>query len=106
MNPGVSAAVCVQKPRQDTGTSAGETPPTRLSTRSSRLSSRGSGQLPRVVGTDTWAIAPEEITICRKPDGSEWLLGTGAYGRVYKGIWCMQAVAVKEVRCALKSEHM
>jgi len=86
----------------EAGTSGSELPTgtagTRASGRSSRLSSRGSGALPRVVATETWAIAPEEITICHHPDGSEWELGAGAYGRVFRGIWCMQAVAVKQAR--------
>ena len=75
--------------------------PERASTRSSRLSSRDSGGgLPRVLSTDTWAISPEEITVCRRPDGSEWELGSGAYGRVFRAMWCEQAVAVKKVRRA------
>ena len=53
-----------------------------------------------MLATDTWAIAPEEITICRRPDGSEWELGSGAYGRVFRCTWCEQAVAVKKVRGA------
>lgn len=53
-----------------------------------------------MLATDTWAIAPEEITICRRPDGSEWELGSGAYGRVFRCMWCEQAVAVKKARGA------
>jgi hypothetical protein len=91
----------------EAGTSGSELPTgtagTRASGRSSRLSSRGSGALPRVVATETWAIAPEEITICHRPDGSEWELGAGAYGRVFRGIWCMQAVAVKQARAPASS---
>ena len=29
-----------------------------------------------------WKIDPAELVILTKPDGSEWLLGTGASGRV------------------------
>lgn len=29
-----------------------------------------------------WKIEPAELTIATRPDGSEWLLGSGASGRV------------------------
>ena len=41
-------------------------------------------------------ISPEEIGILSRPDGSPWLLGTGAYGVVYKALRDgVQPVAVK-----------
>ncbi|KAK9789195.1 hypothetical protein WJX73_002262 [Symbiochloris irregularis] len=33
-----------------------------------------------------WIIAEDEITICLKEDGSEFLLGKGAFGKVYKAM--------------------
>ncbi len=28
-----------------------------------------------------WALRPQDITICKKGDGSDWLVGEGAYGK-------------------------
>ena len=43
-----------------------------------------------------WELDPADITILRRPDGGEWLLGTGASGRVYKAVMNgVQTVAVK-----------
>ena len=36
--------------------------------------------LPRI-GSD-WEIGPEDLTICTRPDGRQWLLGTGAFSTV------------------------
>ena len=33
-----------------------------------------------------WEIPWREIEILRYPDGSDWLLGEGRYGRVYKAL--------------------
>ncbi|KAK9786673.1 hypothetical protein WJX73_005253 [Symbiochloris irregularis] len=33
-----------------------------------------------------WLVEPEEITICKRPDGSNWELGSGAFGKVYKAL--------------------
>ena len=39
---------------------------------------------------------PEEIEICKRPDGTYWQLGTGAFGTCYKGLYHgTQLVAVK-----------
>jgi hypothetical protein len=41
-------------------------------------------------------LQPEEIEICKRPDGSFWQLGTGAFGTCYKGLYHgRQLVAVK-----------
>ena len=32
-------------------------------------------------------ISPDEIEICKRPDGSEWILGTGSFGQV-RGAGC------------------
>ncbi|GAB4822983.1 hypothetical protein N2152v2_010029 [Parachlorella kessleri] len=45
-----------------------------------------------------WEIPWREIEILRAPDGSEWLLGEGRYGRVYKALkGGVQVVAVKKL---------
>lgn len=33
-----------------------------------------------------WEISPDQIEICQTPDGSEWLLGEGRYGQVFKAL--------------------
>ncbi|KAI7845368.1 hypothetical protein COHA_001075 [Chlorella ohadii] len=43
-----------------------------------------------------WSLQPEEVEICKRPDGSFWQLGTGAFGTCYKGLYHgQQLVAVK-----------
>jgi len=42
--------------------------------------SRTSIKLPGL-GSD-WEIVPDELEICRRPDGSEWTLGSGASAKV------------------------
>ncbi|KAL4436406.1 hypothetical protein ABPG77_009968 [Micractinium sp. CCAP 211/92] len=43
-----------------------------------------------------WALQPEEVEICKRPDGTYWQLGTGAFGTCYKGLYHgQQLVAVK-----------
>jgi hypothetical protein len=43
-----------------------------------------------------WSLQPEEVEICKRPDGSYWQLGTGAFGTCYKGLYHgRQLVAVK-----------
>ena len=34
------------------------------------------------VGCQPWDLDPAEITICKRPDGSDWLLGVGSFGQV------------------------
>ena len=31
-----------------------------------------------------WGIRPDEIQILKKADGSDWILGSGGFGSVYK----------------------
>ncbi len=43
-----------------------------------------------------WELDPSDITICTLPDGSDWLLGKGGGGAVFRGLRCgVQDVAVK-----------
>lgn len=57
--------------------------------------SSGSIVLPEMPWSD-WALQPEEVEVCRRPDGSWWQLGSGACGTVYKGLFHgVQPVAVK-----------
>jgi hypothetical protein len=45
-----------------------------------------------------WEVDPNELEIMKRPDGSDWLLGRGAYGTVYKALRNrVQPVAVKEL---------
>lgn len=30
----------------------------------------------------SWFVDPSEVEFCRRPDGSDWLLGEGSYGKV------------------------
>lgn len=34
-----------------------------------------------------WSARPEDVEVCRRPDGSWWQLGVGAFGTVYKGLF-------------------
>lgn len=38
---------------------------------------------------DEWQIKPKEIEIMTKPDGSKWLLGSGAFGQVSDCLSCL-----------------
>ncbi|BDA40607.1 probable serine/threonine-protein kinase CTR1 at N-terminal half [Coccomyxa sp. Obi] len=45
-------------------------------------------------------IAPQDLTICKKKDGSDWLLGQGTFGAVYKAMRRhVQECAVKVLKC-------
>lgn len=33
-----------------------------------------------------WRINPEQLAICKRPDGSDWRLGAGGFGTVYKAV--------------------
>ena len=37
----------------------------------------------QVVVTGGGEVDPKTITICKRPDGSDWCLGTGTYGQVW-----------------------
>ena len=43
-----------------------------------------------------WGIRPDEIQIMKREDGSDWVLGSGAFGCVYKALMNgVDTVAVK-----------
>lgn len=43
-----------------------------------------------------WDLDPAEITVCKRPDGSDWVLGVGSFGQVVKGLrGGVQDVALK-----------
>ncbi|EIE26921.1 kinase-like protein [Coccomyxa subellipsoidea C-169] len=55
--------------------------------------------LPEVVPSSSWEIKPSEIVICKHPDGSDWEIGSGGFGKVYKAQWNdYQQVAVKQLK--------
>jgi len=39
-------------------------------------------KLPQRRHSEGWLIDPDEITICKRPDGSDHVLGTGSSGKV------------------------
>lgn len=40
-----------------------------------------------------------DVEICRRPDGTEWVLGEGRYGKVYRAVkGGVQVVAVKKLQ--------
>ena len=45
----------------------------------------GASSLPEVVPSSSWEIKPEDITIAKHSDGSDWELGSGGFGKVYPG---------------------
>ncbi|KAI7837019.1 hypothetical protein COHA_009097 [Chlorella ohadii] len=63
-------------------------------------SGAGSGGLNRFFSAalpwSDWEIRPEELEIAKRPDGSDWVLGSGGFGKVFKALrHGVQPVAVK-----------
>jgi serine/threonine protein kinase len=55
---------------------------------------------------DDWSILPEEVEVCRRPDGTWWQLGTGGYGTVYKGLYHgIHPVAIKIIHHIEEDRH-
>lgn len=50
----------------------------------------GASSLPEVVPSSSWEIKPSEIIICKHPDGSDWEIGSGGFGKVCMHLlpWC------------------
>lgn len=42
----------------------------------------GASSLPEVVPSSSWEIKPTEIEIAKHPDGSDWEIGHGGFGKV------------------------
>ena len=43
----------------------------------------GASSLPEVVPSSSWEIKPEDITIAKHSDGSDWEIGSGGFGKVH-----------------------
>lgn len=84
---------------------------------SSRAQHRESTKIPSVIAhessgladaglVDDWSILPEEVEVCRRPDGTWWQLGTGGFGTVYKGLYHgVHSVAIKIIHHIEEERH-
>ena len=54
--------------------------------------------LPSHIPWSDWEVSLQELEVCYRPDGTEWVLGSGGFGKVYKALRnAVQPVAVKVI---------
>lgn len=73
---------------------------------SDSLPSVKSGSLGATQEADTWAIPREDITVATLRDGTDNILGKGAFGTVYRATWKGVDVAVKQFNAMVDEEFM
>ena len=51
----------------------------------------GASSLPEVVPSSSWEIKPEDISIAKHSDGSDWEIGSGGFGKAGFETWNARA---------------
>ena len=57
---------------------------------------------PGWVVSHAWDLDPSEVLVCKRPDGSDWLLGTGSFGQV----GCHQPASHAFAKLLLCGDHL